>query len=325
MRLPTTYNAALRTAGLSDDQGARMRAGGGRRGVDPSATTLRRPRWVADLFGVAWTTLAALAVLAPALRPGVSLGPFSLLAHSGLTAHPGVGVHNQMQSDQVLLFAPMTNLAWQQVHSGHLPLWNPYNVLGTPLAFNWESAVFSLPVLISYLVHASFAYTVVVLVKLVIAGSGAYVCCRALGLRPISSALGGTAFELSGTILHYSGWAVSGVECWYGWIFGAAVLLIRGNHRARDTVVMAVAVAFAIYGGYPAALVFLAISLLLFCVVLLLFRPAGGRSRLVSLANLAVAGVCGLALGAPLLLPGWQTANGGASSRQRKKHRASRK
>ena len=43
-------------------------------GVDPSATTLRRPRWVADLFGVAWTTLAALAVLAPALRPGVSLG-----------------------------------------------------------------------------------------------------------------------------------------------------------------------------------------------------------------------------------------------------------
>ena len=161
-----------------------------------------------------------------------------------------------MQSDQVLLFAPMTNLAWQQVHSGHLPLWNPYNVLGTPLAFNWESAVFSLPVLISYLVHASFAYTVVVLVKLVIAGSGAYVRCRALGLRPISSALGGTAFELSGTILHYSGWAVSGVECWYGWIFGAAVLLIRGNHRARDTVVMAVAVAFAIYGGYPAALVF---------------------------------------------------------------------
>lgn len=289
-----------------------MRAGGRRRGTDPSATTSRRSRWTPDVLGVLWTVLAAVVVLAPALRPGVSLGPFALLAHAGLTSHAGIPVHNPSQSDQILFFSPMTDLAWQQVHSGHLPLWNPYNVLGTPLAFNWESAVFSLPLLISYLVHASFAYMVVVLVKLVIAGSGVYVCCRSLGLKPISSAFGGTLFELSGTIVHYSGWSIVGVECWYGWILGAAILLVKGRHRARDTVLLAVALAFAIYGGYPAGLLLIAIALLLFFLVFFLFRPTEIRSPFVPIANLAVAGVCGVALGAPLLLPGLQTVSNSA-------------
>ena len=277
-RGPTDVQCVASDNSPSDDQGARMRAGGRRRGAGPSPTTSRRPRWGPDVLGLLWTTLAAFAVLAPALRPGVSLGPFALLAHAGLTSHAGIPVHNPSQSDQILFFSPMTDLAWQQVHAGHLPLWDPYNVLGTPLAFNWESAVFSLPMLIGYLFHASFAYTVVVLVKLVIAGAGVYVCCRSFGLKPMSSAFGGTIFELSGTIVHYSGWSIVGVECWYGWILGLAVLLVKGRHRARDTVLLAIVIAFAIYGGYPAGLLLIAIALFVFFLIFFVFRPPGGQA-----------------------------------------------
>ena len=113
--------------------------------VRPSRRTPRRGRWAPDALGLAWTVVAAALVLVRALHPGASLGPFDLLSRFGLTSHAGTTVHNAIQADQIQQFVPWTNLAWHQVHAGQLPLWNSYNVLGMPLAFNWQSSVFSVP------------------------------------------------------------------------------------------------------------------------------------------------------------------------------------
>lgn len=274
---------------------------------DDTTDGSRHPRRLHDVLGVAFTVLAAVAVVAPALRPGVSLGPFDILSRLGLTAHTGATVHNAMQSDQILFFVPMTNAAWQQVHHGHLPLWNPYNVLGAPLAFNWESAVFSLPMLLAYLVPASFAYTVVVLAKLVIAGTGTYTFCRVLGLRPMSSVAGGVVFELSGAMVHYAGWSITGVTCWYGWVFAAATMILSGRRRVLGVWLLAASAAFAIYGGYPAGLVILTGALAVFALLYLWFTRGSRRDRVGAiLLRLAAGSLGGAAIGAPLLLPGVQ-------------------
>jgi hypothetical protein len=264
-------------------------------------------RWAPDVVGLAWTVLAVVAVMAPLLRPGVFLGSYDLLSRIGLTHRAGVAVHSQFPADQVLYFLPLTNLAWHQVHQGHLPLWNPDNVLGVPLAFSWQPAVFSVPVLLSYLVPVHYAYTVIVLAKLVIAGTGVYALCRVLGLGPLAAAFGGTVFELSGPMVHYSGWAMTGVTCWAGWILSAVVLVVRGRHRRRDGALLALAVAAAVYGGHPESLVVLAVSLAVFVAVSLAVRSRtpGAPLRRPTL-DLALAGACGLGLGAPLLLPGLQ-------------------
>jgi hypothetical protein len=229
------------------------------------------------------------------------------LSRIGLTHHAGVAVHSEFPADQILYFAPLTNLAWHQVHSGQLPLWNPYNVLGMPLAFSWQSGVFSVPVLLSYLAPVHDAYTVIVIAKLVIAGTGAYTLCRILGMGALSAAFGGTVFELSGPMLHYSGWAMTGVTCWAGWIFASAILLVRARHRLRDTILLALAVAAAIYGGHPESVAVLGLSFAVFMGVYLgvQARRAGAALRR-PIVDLAVAGVCGLGLGAPLVLPGLQ-------------------
>ncbi len=266
-------------------------------------------RRIPDVLGLTWTVLAALCTLAPALRPGISLGSFDLLSRIGLTKQPGIAVHSLFPADQVLYFNPMTNLAWHQVHSGQLPLWNPYNLLGLPLAFNWQSGVFSLPTLISYLVPLHYAYTVIVLVKLIVAGTGVYTLCRVLRLTPLAAAFAATTFELSGPMLHWYGWAMTGVSIWAAWIVVAAILLIRGAHRLRDTVLLAVAVALSVYGGHPESLIVMTVALLVFFVVFLAVRSAttaGALRRPV--VDLVVAGLCGLGLSAPLLLPGLQTA-----------------
>jgi hypothetical protein len=263
--------------------------------------------WAPDALGLAWTVLAAVVVMAPVLRPGVSLGSFDLLSRIGLTHHAGVAVHNEFPADQILYFVPLTSLAWHQVHMGQLPLWNPYNVLGMPLAFSWQSGVFSVPLLLSYLAPVHYAYTVIVLSKLIIAGTGAYTLCRVVGLGPLSAALGGTVFELSGPMINYSGWAMTGVTCWSGWIFAAAILLVRGRHRLRDTILLALFVALAIYGGHPESVVVVGVSLAVFLAVYLVVRARHGTGQWRrSVIDLGVAGACGLGLAAPLILPGLQ-------------------
>ncbi len=271
------------------------------------------------MLGVAWTIAAVVAVMAPALRPGISLGPFDLLSRIGLTRQSGVAVHDLFPSDQVLQSLPWIDLAWHQVHSGQVPLWNPYSVLGTPLAFNWQSAVFSLPMALAYLFPVRLAYTVLIMAKLFVAGSGAYFLCRVLGLRPLSAAFGGTVFELSGPMLHYSGWAMTGVTCWSGWILGAVLLVVRGKHRLRDCTLLSVLVALAVYGGHPETLAVMAVCLALFVIVVLGARKyreqASPWAPLGAVCGSAAVGLC---LSAPLLLPGVQLASmsirGSASS-----------
>ena len=265
---------------------------------------------VRDLAGVLWTIAAAVVVLIPALRPGVSLGPFDLLSRFGLTSQAGVVVHNAVQADQIQQFVPWTNLAWLQVHGGHLPLWDPYNVLGMPLAFNWQSGVFSLPALVSYLFPVSFAYTAVVLVKLIIAGTGAYALCRMLRLSPLAAAFGGTAFELSGPMIVHAGWPHTAVTCWAGWILVAVVGLLRGRHRLRNVALLAVAVGFAVYGGHPESLIVMGVAVVVFVVVYLVARPRATDPLVRPLVDLAVGALCGFGLGAPLLFPGVQLAVG---------------
>jgi hypothetical protein len=268
-----------------------------------------RSSWVRDALGLVWTIGAAVVVLLPALRPGVSLGPFDLLSRYGLTREAGVTVHNAAQADQIQQFVPWMNLAWHQVHSGQLPLWNPYSVLGMPLAFNWQSGVFSVPALVGYLVPVSHAFTAMVLTRLVVAGVGVYLLCRALGLGPLAATFGGTAFELSGPMVVQAAWPHASVTCWAGWILVAVVGLVRGRHRLRNVALLAVTVALAVYGGHPESLVAMGVAVVVFVVVFLVARARTEGGPVVRpLRDLVVGSVCGLGLGAPLLFPGAQLA-----------------
>ena len=117
--------------------------------VVPDDGSQRTARWLPDACGIAWIIIAAVALLTPALAHGTSLGPYDWLARYGLSKQPGAVIHD-IHGDQILQMIPWTQLAWTQVHHAQLPLWNPYTALGMPLAFNWQSATFSLPSLVGY-------------------------------------------------------------------------------------------------------------------------------------------------------------------------------
>ncbi len=201
---------------------------------------------------------------------------------------------------------PWTYLAWTQVHHGALPLWNPYSGLGVPLAFNWQSAAFGLPSLIGYAMPLRDAYTAGVMTMLVIAGTGGYVFARVLRLGMVGALTVMAVFELSGPLIAWSGYPQSQVGAWAGWIFAAALLILRGERRILSITLFAVSTAGAVYGGHPETLIATMSAAVLFFVVLLVTRGLPDRLQLPRgpvlkpVIDLGVAVAAGAALSAPL-------------------------
>jgi hypothetical protein len=278
----------------------------------------RRRRWLPDILGLAWVVGAGVAVLVPALSRGWSLGPFDQLGRLGLTRTnfsvpvKSLKIQNPQVVDLIRELIPWANLAWTQVHNGMLPLWNPYSSLGAPLAFNWQSATFSLPNLIGYLFPVRFDFTVQVLITSVIAGTGAYVLARVMRLGVLGAAMAATAFELSGSFIAVLGWPIGSVVSWAGWMFALVIMIIRGGHRRRDSILLAIVVAWAVYAGEPDALVVLAVAIVVFVAVVLGIRARrlGSAAVLHPIMGLVVGSMAGLGLAAPLILPAGQITAG---------------
>jgi Bacterial membrane protein YfhO len=281
--------------------------------VKPSENEVRRApvlrRLAPQVGGLAWVVAAALLTLAPALHHGLSLGPYDILSRSGLTKVPGVTIRNTDSGDQVSEMISWSTQAWSQVHHGHVPLWNPLSGLGLPLAFNWQSAVFSLPALVGYLFPLHLVYTVQIILTLVIAGVGAYVLGRVLGFGVLGCATVGTVYELSGAFMGWLGWPHASVMSWAGWIVAVCILVVRGRHRARHVAELAILIALALYAGEPEIFAILILSVAVFVAILLMAKDVGISRRvraLRTIIDLSLGAVAGFALAAPLVLPGLQ-------------------
>jgi hypothetical protein len=265
------------------------------------------------VLGVVWLVVAAVAVLVPVLVHGSSFGSYDVLSQFGVLQHPGIVVHNLQAGDQSDQIIPWATLAWTQVHHGQLPLWNPYEALGMPLAFNWQTAAFSVPSLIGYLFPLRLAFTVQVVVTLVIGGTGMYVLGRVMRLGTLACVFAGTVFELSGPMLGWLGWPHAAVLSWSGWLFAASLLVVRSRHGVRSIAFLALVIAAMIYAGQAEVLALSGLALLVFLVVLLVQRSTmiGGSGPIFRpVLDLSIGVVTGIALGAPLLLPGIQVISG---------------
>jgi hypothetical protein len=272
---------------------------------------VRQPRFLVEALGLGWVLLAGLLAMAPALVHGIHLGSYDFLTTTPGLATSSVPVrHYPIPIDQITEFIPWTLLDWTQVHHGHLPLWNQYSALGTPLAFNWQAGTFSPMSVVGYLVPQDLAYTASVLATLFVAGSGAYLLGRVLGLGVIASAMAGTVFELSGSFMAWLGWPIAAVMAWTGWLLAAVILVTRQRRRARHVAFLAVVSAFAVYAGQLDTLVLLAVTTLVFAVVLLaVLRIREGPRRIGKpLLDLGLGALAGACLAAPLALPGLQLA-----------------
>jgi hypothetical protein len=265
------------------------------------------------VFGLSAIIGFVLAYLSPAVKDGWSFGAFDSVVgftSLGKSAYPGIP-HNWLNGDSVSEMVPFNTFDWTAIHHLQFPLWNDLSLLGLNQFLNFQSAVLSLPDLVSYLFPLRFAFLVVVAMKLLIAGTGAYALCRVLGLRPFASAFGGIVFMLSGALSAWLAWPLSGVVAWLGWIMALAILAYRWKGKRSYVILLALSVAFCVFAGFPEAYFFVAAALLAFFVVLAVLALVARRGLSPSgVIRVAVGIVAGAVLSSPLWFPGLQIVKG---------------
>jgi hypothetical protein len=98
---------------------------------------------------------------------------------------------------------PVNQLISSMLHSGQLPLWNPYQGTGAPLAADTTWSTY-FPIELLYLVTPNQYWDFVWLLKLWTAGFLCYLFLRKLNLSSVSAIGGGLAYCLSGAFIFYA-------------------------------------------------------------------------------------------------------------------------
>jgi hypothetical protein len=252
-----------------------------------------------------YIVLAAL-LLTPALRPGYTVVPADIVNtfapwYQAVLHH---GVASPLTSDAGLQFYPWLRFLGESLRAGHLPQWNPYILGGVPFTPNGYVTIYYPPYLLAGVFNPFFAYTLYVLLDLVIAALGTYAFARALSIRPLAAWIGGLcAF----TALHWVHWSLhlnhASAMAWLPAVFAATEWTVVRPGRSSAGVL---ALAFALWwlGGGFQYTYYGSLALAGYALVQLIRRlRLGRRDALRSVAALAGGVVLGAVLAAPLLLP----------------------
>ncbi len=215
--------------------------------------------------------------------------------------------------DSVSFLYPMYRFAAESLHSGDVPLWNPYQYAGAPFITDNQAGIFYPFNLLLFLVNPTFSYRAIealVIFHFFFAGAGMYVCLR--GIRPAAilarpaAVVGSLAFMFSGVfIAHIGNLNLIAVAAWLPLVFLAFHFASLAQSRERGA-------AFAVLAGVLLGLATLAghgqmtFLIATYMGAYALFRAACGRSWWPLLALLILAATA-VGLAAINLFPSLQS------------------
>ena len=106
--------------------------------------------------------------------------------------------HNPELDDPAVLHFPLWQAARRIMRSGHWPLWNPDILCGTPLLADTMSNPLDPANLLTLPLPDDVAWGLLILLHFVIAGTGAYLYLRSLGLSRAGATAASVAYMLNG-------------------------------------------------------------------------------------------------------------------------------
>lgn len=207
--------------------------------------------------------------------------------------------------DPVQAFYPWRKYAGESLRSGTVPLWNPYELCGTPFVANDQSAVFYPETWLHALMPTERALVWGAVLCLFAAGALMYAYLRILALRRSAALLGSIAFMFGGFIV---GWlCFPGVRAVVPWLPGmlAAFELSLRRRSVPWAAACALCVALQFLGGN----LHISLLVLLLFTAYVVFRCAevylhGERSRALFGAGSALGALSvGAGLAAVQILP----------------------
>jgi hypothetical protein len=152
------------------------------------------------------------------LTPGRFLCILGLLIFA---AFPQVllGIHSFAYRDYGLFGYPLAHYFRDSFWRGELPLWNPYNDLGTPFLAQWGTMVLYPPSLIYLLLPLPWSLSLFCLLHLFFGGIGMYVLTSRWTDNRLAGGVAGIGFAFSGLALNCLMWPnYTATLAWMPWV-----------------------------------------------------------------------------------------------------------
>ena len=172
--------------------------------------------------------------------------------------------------DDAVYYWPLRALVSQAVQAGQFPHWNPYEAGGVPLFADPQSGLFFPPNWIFFLWPTTTAYALTIFLAFSVAGGGAWLYLRRIGLSVLPALVGATVFMFSGFMVghrvHLSliqaaaflPWGLLGIEkardSWRSgvlWLAPAYALMLAAGHWPTAIHVSVVWGAYLLLRGRP--------------------------------------------------------------------------
>lgn len=226
-----------------------------------------------------------LAYMTPPLAP--------LAAKAGITH-----VENPGLSDVFAQFLPWKSAVRYALAHGEWPLWNPFELCGSPLAAAVQSAPYHPVNIVAYLLPLAQAVTFEASMLALLAALAMFLFARELVESEVAALFGAAAWMLSTHLVLFAGTA-------HGSATSALPLVLLGARRiARrpgrgSTALLTLALILVILAGHPESLLHI-VSL---AVAYFAFELAGARSGWAAIRGGSIAGIAALLLTAFFLLP----------------------
>ncbi|HEY3055285.1 MAG TPA: YfhO family protein [Thermoanaerobaculia bacterium] len=244
-----------------------------------------------------------------ALFTGGVFGPVDLAYTSeplaSVASRAGAGaVMNPSISDVYAEFMPWNDALRRAIRRGEWPLWNPYELCGTPLAGSAQSSSYHPITLLGFLIPLRQYFAFAAAMMLLFAVVSAFLFFRDFTESGIAALFGATAWMCSTHVVFFAGTALA---------LAAAIapLVLLGAHRivrepgVRSTAILASALLLVVLAGHPESalhIVTLAVAYFAFEALSQRERMAKGRMKGILLSGIA-AGVVALMLSAIFVLP----------------------
>ncbi len=205
-------------------------------------------------LGLAWgaLALAGMALLAPALTipDGIPspAGTLAAVAPWQTTGDRSDG--NSVLRDVTFQIQPWQLFARRELRAGRLPFWNPHQFSGAPFWANGQSApLFPLHLLFAAL-PLTIGFVLLPWLRLMVAGCGAWVLARELGLSRPAALLTALTFSLSGMLVSFLLFPMGNALALVPWILWSVERIARRGSR-RDVAILAALAGLQLLGGHP--------------------------------------------------------------------------
>jgi len=152
--------------------------------------------------------------------------------------------------DLVTFFYPSRLFVTRATHAGTLPLWNPLFLSGAPFLASPQSALFYLPNSSYYVFSAPTAWTLSLMIRMLLAGIFMTLFVQSLGGSRHGSILSGIVFSLCGFMAAWQGQPMDDAAAWLPLVC-YVVLRLQSSPSNRAIALAAVAFSMPVLAGHP--------------------------------------------------------------------------